>query len=266
MAETSKAYNQEIDLDNLDLERSYTLEEFEYINNRLKFYTLEIDGKPVNLFELDENGKLVPMSQTPCRREQVVAEIARQLANWNIQTQQGGGVTTSQGGFDFTVDHESTIRAPDVAFMPQHIVLRLTDEQAWSFQGAPFTPTFLVEVADLGGDTDNSKFRALDERFKEELITQSTVVQLGWLIDPHPDHKKIYISRRGRRRSNPGWGDISGENVLPGFVLDMSLIDRIITPPPPAPAPQGVRRINCPDCNNTFNSKHEFMKHYEKIH
>jgi len=226
MAETPKAYNQEIDLDNLDLERSYTLEEFEYINSQLKNYTLEIDGKPVNLFELDENGKLVPMPPTPFRREQVVAEIAGQLRNWNIQTQQGGGVTTSQGGFDFVINHETAIRAPDIAFTPQHIVLQLTDEQAWSFQGAPFTPTFLVEVADIGEDTDNSKFKEADERFKNELITRSTVVQLGWLVDPQ--HKRIYIYRRGRRRSNPGWGDISGENVLPGFVLDMSLIDRII--------------------------------------
>jgi hypothetical protein len=128
MAETPKAYNQEIDFDNLDLERSYTLEEFEYINGRLKNYVLEIDGHPVNLFELDENGKLVPIPQTPCRREQVVAEIAWQLANWNTQTQQDGGVTTSQGGFDFVIDHESAIRAPDVAFIPQHIVLQLTDE------------------------------------------------------------------------------------------------------------------------------------------
>src|SRR6266542_3133636 len=95
MAETPKAYNQEIDLDNLDLKRSYTLEEFEYINSQLKNYTLEIDGHPVNLFELDENGKLVPIPEIPCIREGVVAEIARQLANWNIQTEQGGLVTTS---------------------------------------------------------------------------------------------------------------------------------------------------------------------------
>ncbi|GBC25885.2 hypothetical protein GLOIN_2v1770913 [Rhizophagus irregularis DAOM 181602=DAOM 197198] len=238
MAKTPKACNQEIDLNNLDLKRSYTLEEFEYINNRLKNYTLEIDGHPVNLFELDENGKLVPMPQTPCRREQVAAEITRQLANWNIQTQQGGGVTSSQ-------------------------VQRLTDAQAWSFQGAPFTPTFLVEVADIREDTDNSKFKEADERFKEELITQSTVVQLGWLIDPQ--HKRIYIYRRGRRRSNPRWGDISSENVLPGFELDMSLIDRIIDPPPPVP-PKPQVQANCPHCNNAFNNTYELIKHLESVH
>ncbi|RIA94018.1 hypothetical protein C1645_818680 [Glomus cerebriforme] len=263
MAETPKVYNQEIDLNNLDLERSYTLKEFEYINSWLKNYTLEIDGHPVNLFELDKNGKLVPMLQTPCHREQIVAEIARQLCNWNIQTQQGGGVTTSQGGFNFVIDHQSAIRAPDIAFISQNTFLRLTDEQAWTFQGAPFTPTFLVEVADIGEDTENSKFKEVDERFKEELITRSTMVQLGWLIDPQ--HKQIYIYRRGRRRSNPGWGDISGENVLPDFVLDMSLIDRIIDPLPPTPqGPQRLRR--CPDCNNTFNNNYELIKHLEKFH
>ncbi|CAB4492648.1 unnamed protein product [Rhizophagus irregularis] len=147
--------------------------------------------------------------------------------------------------------------------MPQYIVQRLTDAQAWSFQGAPFTPTFLVEVADIGEDTDNSKFKEADERFKEELIIQSTVVQLGWLIDPQ--HKRIYIYRRGRRRSNPGWGDISGENVLPGFELDMSLIDRIIDPPPPAP-PRPQVQANCPYCNNAFNNTYELIKHLESVH
>ncbi|RIA86682.1 hypothetical protein C1645_779162 [Glomus cerebriforme] len=263
MSETPEAHSYKIDLDNLDLEHSYTLEEFEYINSRLKNYTLEIDGHPVDLFELDENGKLVPMPQIPFRREQVVAEIAAQLRNWNIHTQQDGGVTTSQGGFDFVIDHQSAIRAPDVAFTPQNTVLRLTDEQAWTFQGAPFTPTFLVEVADIGEDTDNSKFKEVDERFKEELITQSTVVQLGWLIDPQ--HKRIYIYRRGRRRSNPRWGDISGENVLPGFVLNMSLIDRIIDLPPPAPRRPQVQ-ANCPYCNNPFNNSYELIEHLERVH
>jgi Uma2 family endonuclease len=226
MAETPKAYNQEIDLDNLDIERSCTLEEFEYINSRLKNYTLEIDGKPVNLFELDENGKLVPKPQTPYSRERVVAEIARQLGNWNIQTQQGGGVTTSQGGYNFSVEHTQTIRAPDVAFVPQNTNHRLTYQQCWTFQGAPFTPTFLVEVNDIGDNINNSKFKEAEDRFKEEFLTRSTSVLLGWLIDPQ--HRRIYIYRKDRNHSHPGWGDISGEDVLPGFELDMSLIDRII--------------------------------------
>lgn len=50
MAETPEDYRQELDLNNLDLEHLYILEEFKYINNRLKNYTLEINRHPVNLF------------------------------------------------------------------------------------------------------------------------------------------------------------------------------------------------------------------------
>ncbi|CAB4404880.1 unnamed protein product [Rhizophagus irregularis] len=204
MAETPKVYNQEIDLNNLDLEHFYTSKKFK---------------------------KLVPMPQIPYCKEWVVAEIAAQLRNWNIQTRQ---------------------------------VFQLTNEQAWSFQNTSFTPTFLVEVADIGVDTDNSKFKEVDERFKEKLITQSTVVQLGWLIDPQ--HKQIYIYRRGRRCSNPEWGDISDENILPGFVLDISLINRIINPTLPASSRPPQIQANCPYCNNTFNNTYKLIKHLESIH
>lgn len=128
MTKISKVYNQEIDLDNLNLERSYILEEFEYINNQLKNFTLKINRHSVNFFELNENGKLVLITETPCMREAIVAEIAAQLRNWNIQTAQGGAITTSQSGFDFTINHNTVIRAPNVTFVPQNTFLRLTDE------------------------------------------------------------------------------------------------------------------------------------------
>ncbi|CAG8724490.1 3442_t:CDS:2 [Rhizophagus irregularis] len=137
MTKTSKVCNQEIDLDNLNLERSYTLEKFEYINSQLKNFTLEINRYSVNFFELDENGKLVLITKTriPC-----------------------GVITTSQGGFDFTVNHNTVIRC-------------------WSFQGAPFIPIFLVEISDIEENIYNSKFREVDRKFKEEFITFSTSVQ-----------------------------------------------------------------------------------------
>ncbi|PKY40497.1 hypothetical protein RhiirA4_440711 [Rhizophagus irregularis] len=204
------------------------------------------------------------MPQIPYCKEWVVAEIAAQLRNWNIQTRQGGGVTISQSKFNFVINHMTMIKASDIAFIPQHIVFQLTNEQAWSFQNTSFTPTFLVEVADIGVDTDNSKFKEVDERFKEKLITQSTVVQLGWLIDPQ--HKQIYIYRRGRRCSNPEWGDISDENILPGFVLDISLINRIINPTLPASSRPPQIQANCPYCNNTFNNTYKLIKHLESIH
>ncbi|CAG8754645.1 2726_t:CDS:1, partial [Funneliformis mosseae] len=153
------------------LERTYTLEEFEYINSQLKNRTLEIDGKPINLFELDENGKLIPMPQATYNMELVVTEIAAQLRNWNVYTRQGGGVTTSQGGFKFgteesedeiTTQAGKKIRAPDVAFTPKDTHRNLNEQQLWTFKGEPFTPIFVVEVGDIGTDTTNSAFIKAD--------------------------------------------------------------------------------------------------------
>ncbi|CAG8814841.1 6215_t:CDS:1, partial [Gigaspora rosea] len=93
---SSKA-QQKIDLNDLDLNRSYTFEKFEYINDQLKYHTFEINGQPVNLFEHDKNGNLIPMPQATINMEAVVSEIVRQLGNWNVQTGQGGAVTSSQG-------------------------------------------------------------------------------------------------------------------------------------------------------------------------
>src|SRR5581483_3255023 len=98
MANTFKVHCEKIDLENIDLNKFYTFKEFEYINDQLKTRTIQLNGKPVNLFEY-KNGKLFPMPQVPNARETVVAEIVRQLGNWNFETHQNGRVTSSQGGF-----------------------------------------------------------------------------------------------------------------------------------------------------------------------
>src|SRR5436305_7714890 len=122
-----------IDLDKLDLNHLYTFKEFEFINNELKTHTLVIDEKPISLFELNENGNLIPMPQSTISMEIVVAEIAHQLGNRNVQTHQKGKVTTSQGGFNFAKSNDENdeevdvsggnrkIRAPDIVFRTDQI-------------------------------------------------------------------------------------------------------------------------------------------------
>ncbi|CAB4483413.1 unnamed protein product [Rhizophagus irregularis] len=66
----------EIDLKNLDLTHIYTPEEIEHINNHLK--------TRINF----ENGRLLPIPQSPIANEAVVHEISRQLGNWNVETGQ----------------------------------------------------------------------------------------------------------------------------------------------------------------------------------
>ncbi|CAG8444812.1 5578_t:CDS:2 [Ambispora gerdemannii] len=145
------------DLNHLDLNHIYTFEEFEYINDQLKCHTLEINGEPVNLFELDKNGNLRPMPQ--------------KLAGNSVT----GSGTSSQGGFNFHVRGKRTIRAPDVSFTSKNVYRHLTQQQLWTFQGESFTPTFVVGV----GDTASiSKFEELDDKFKSEYFAMGTSVQL----------------------------------------------------------------------------------------
>ncbi|CAB4462831.1 unnamed protein product [Rhizophagus irregularis] len=81
-------------LKNLDLTHIYTPEEIEYINKYLKTH--------INF----ENGRLLPIPQSPIANEAVVHEISRQLGNWNVETSQNGIVITSQGGYDFSYEKD----------------------------------------------------------------------------------------------------------------------------------------------------------------
>ncbi|CAG8560609.1 16563_t:CDS:2 [Acaulospora morrowiae] len=70
----------------------------------------EVNGQPINLFDLNKNGKLVPMPQATHCMKITIAEIVRQLG-------------------------QKTIRAPDISFI--------------SKSGQPFTPMFIVEVGNI---------------------------------------------------------------------------------------------------------------------
>ncbi|RHZ88066.1 hypothetical protein Glove_26g292 [Diversispora epigaea] len=250
---SSKA-QQKIDLNDLDLNRIYTFEEFEYINDQLKYHTFEINGQPVNLFELDKNGKLIPMPQATINMEAVVSEIVRQLGNWNIQTDQGGAVTSSQGGFNFHVRGGRTIRAPDVSFTSKNVYRHLTQQQLWTFKGEPFTPMVVIEVSDTIKDSDTNKkkkaFDDLDEKFKFEYFAVGTSVQIGWLIDPKNERMWIYKrNEKGevfRRERAWGGGGIDGGDILPGFTLDVEMIKDIISQKSPPTKSKGESQINCP--------------------
>ncbi|EXX71700.1 hypothetical protein RirG_076110 [Rhizophagus irregularis DAOM 197198w] len=184
MANAFKVYCEKIDLENIDLKKVYTFKEFEYINDQLKTRTIQLDGKPVNLFEY-KNGKLIPMPQVPIARAAVVAEIVRQLGNWNIETHQNGRITSSQGGFDFNVGGARTLRAPDVTFAPRQTTRSLNALQNWTFQGQPFTPIFVVEVDFIQSE---SEFQAFDDRFRNEFFAPGTSVELGFLVSIGQDN------------------------------------------------------------------------------
>ena len=119
-----------IDFCQLDLDRHYTPKEFETINDWLKTNEVGLDDRskkhfPGSISHFDYiSGYLVPMPQTPVQKEVVVLEIGRQLGSWNIYTHQNGAVTSSQGGFDFsiTVGEKSLELQMSLLHQKRHIV------------------------------------------------------------------------------------------------------------------------------------------------
>ncbi|PKK71281.1 hypothetical protein RhiirC2_828439 [Rhizophagus irregularis] len=206
------------DINEIDFNRTYNLEEFEFIKDHIK------DNYPNFEFV---NGKLVPVSYSPIVYEAIVHEISRQLGNWNINNSKNGVVTTSKGGFDFNVSGGQKIRAPDVTFTPANIYRSLDEEQLWSFNGQPFTPFFVVEVANL---KKKEVDKEIDTKFKKEYFAIGTSVELGWLIDPL--NRIIQVYKRNKngepyRRKRP-WVYLEGGKHLPGFTLELWPIDDII--------------------------------------
>jgi Uma2 family endonuclease len=220
-----------LDFDNLDLDRRYTLDEYERICGWLKIGKVKIDEKsqrhpdfkgPIHHFERDSAEFLVPLPPTTKYKEGVVAEISRQLANWNVQTQQNGLVTTSQGGYKISGNE---ILAPDVAFQPKDIYRSLDNDQLHSFRGEPDHPTFVVEVDDVSSP---GKLETLIKKFKERYFLAG--VELGWLVDPvnltiHSFKRDINGSVR---RYEHGWRNLSGGETLPGFTLEVWECDEAV--------------------------------------
>ena len=134
-------------------------------------------------------------------------DIEGQLWLWNRRTGLGKAFNSSSG---FHLPN-GAYRSPDASWVRQERWDALTPEERESF--APIAPDFVVE---LRSKSDNMK--PLREKMKEYMENQ---VRLGWLIDRK--NRKVEIYRQSQDvevLDNPA--NLSGEDVLPGFVLDLT--------------------------------------------
>lgn len=122
----------------------------------------------------------------------------------------GSGVAfDSSTGFELP---GGAVRSPDVAWVRRERLARLAPAERRGF--LPVCPDFVVELL------SPSDSRAALERKMEEY--RQNGARLGWLIDP--DQRSVTIYRAGgvERRARPA--SVTGEDVLPGFVLPLSAI------------------------------------------
>ncbi|WP_375511520.1 Uma2 family endonuclease [uncultured Nostoc sp.] len=160
-------------------------------------------------FERTASGEILIMPPTGSDTGRRNVKITTQLDIWNSESSLGEVFDSSTG---FTL-HNGAERSPDASWVKIERWNALTPEQQEKF--APICPDFVVE---LRSRTDSLK--ELQEKMQEYIENGA---QLGWLIDRK--NKRVEIYRPGKDveiLDNPA--SLSGENILPGFVLHLQQI------------------------------------------
>lgn len=160
--------------------------------------------------ERNKSGELLIMAPTGSETGNRSGSVFGELYIW--AGQDGTGICfDSSTGFTLSTGAE---KSPDAAWIKLERWNALSPEQKQKF--APIFPDFVVE---LRSASDNLK--TLQEKMQEYM--REPGVQLGWLIDRK--NRRVYIYRPDVPEEcleNPA--TVSGDPVLPGFVLNMSKI------------------------------------------
>ncbi|AFY45952.1 hypothetical protein Nos7524_0025 [Nostoc sp. PCC 7524] len=160
--------------------------------------------------EMNQFGEISIMPPTGSETGNRELNIALQLGVWTEKDGTGIAFSSSTG---FTLSTGAK-RSPDASWMKLERWNALSLEQQQVF--APICPDFVIE---LRSPSDN--LQPLKDKMAEYM--QEPGVQLGFLIDRK--HRRVYIYHPHQPEEcleNPE--TVSGETVLPGFILKMSKI------------------------------------------
>lgn len=157
--------------------------------------------------ERNRSKEVIFMSPTGSETDQRNFNLIVQLGIWTEQDNTGVGFGSSGG---FTLPN-GAVRSPDAAWIKKTRWDAIPQEQRQKF--APICPEFVIELR-----SDSDALKALKSKM-EEYIENGTL--LGWLIDRV--NRTVYIYRPNtvvEELDNPI--TLSGEDILPGFVLDLN--------------------------------------------
>jgi Uma2 family endonuclease len=160
--------------------------------------------------ERDADKTIKIMEPTGSESGYTEMEVSSELRNWSKEEKTGIAFSPSAG---FTMP-TGAVRASDASWLTldKWLALPATDRKKF----AHVCPDFIVEVR-----SESDKLKELKEKMTEWI---NNGVRLGWLIDPQTQTSYIYRADgsidilRGFDRK------LSGEDVLKGFELDLSLL------------------------------------------
>lgn len=166
-------------------------------------------ANPHAKFEQNSQGELIIVAPTGGETGNDNFEITTDFGIWNRQSKIGVGFDSSTC---FKLPNDAK-RSPDVAWIIKERweALALDDRKKFP----PIAPDFVLELVSPSDNLSDVQAKMLEY--------MENGVRLGWLIDPETKRVEIY------RQSQPvevlqSPDSLSGEDVLPGFVLNLQNI------------------------------------------
>jgi Uma2 family endonuclease len=160
-------------------------------------------------FERTGAGELIIMPPTGSETGDRNADLTYQLRAWSRQNQLGKSFDSSTG---FKLPNGAE-RSPDASWVKMERWNVLTQVEKERF--APLCPDFVVEL--MSPNDSAEKARAKMREYMDN------GARLGWLINRQQQQVEIYHpNREVEILSSPQ--TLSGEDILPGFVLDLAEI------------------------------------------
>ena len=160
--------------------------------------------------ERTANGELIVAPPTGSESSNRNLSISIQLGIWAENNESLGIAFESSGGFQLP---NGATRAPDASWVRRERWDALTQQEKEGF--APLCPDFVVELR-----SKSDRLSVLQDKMREYIANGA---RLGWLIDPTSRCVEIY--RPGKNvevLQQPN--QVSGEGVLPGFILNLMRI------------------------------------------
>jgi Uma2 family endonuclease len=155
--------------------------------------------------ERTAEGALIVMPPTGWESGRRNSSLNGQLWNWNERTQLGLSFDSSTG---FILPN-GAVRSPDAAWVKQERIAALNPDPEGFL---PLAPDFVIELRSA-----SDRLKPLQDKMQEYI---DNGVRLGWLLNAKDQAVEVY--RAGQPVEvlySPV--SLSGEEVLPGFVLDL---------------------------------------------
>ena len=174
-----------------------------------QFETLAIANRDLKL-ERTAAGELIVNLPTGGESGKRNLSISTQLGNWYEAHEGLGEAFDSSTGFKLP---NGADRSPDASWVSRDRWQSLSPQQRKGF--VPLCPDFVVELR-----SESERLSRLQAKM-QEYIENGT--KLGWLIDPQNQQVEIYRAGKDVEiLTKPS--QLSGEDILPGFILRLKRI------------------------------------------